>query len=643
MKSIIIRRIVIAMIIIAIVVLCFFGFRLYYQKSNTNTVAKEKFLDYFVDSEDEIIYALDTLKPESPRYINTMLSFLYNRVEKRQPVSDQSFDSLERLIRQDSTPLRMGMLHYIKSRHFFGSNFYQSYNEALAAKECFLAAKDTTGLIRAYVSLAYRYPSNSTTSDAVNDKDIKANKSEFLRLSGLSKEPVDQVNYIYTILCEDEKLLHDISYYESLFNKMMNISNKAKRISLLYNNYSVMANIYRLKGYHKKGDSLLLLKLKIANCEEEHDAIYDLVYSKDITYNFNTDSVISFLKASIDSYEYNHIKDPNFLIRNYDFLAENYFIKKDYKNAYVYRSKKDSIETVINEAEAQGQISSIENKYKLKQKDFEIKTAEREKERIFFFLVMSILLAAIACYMGYYNYKARLKLVELNDQQDDIKRVISHDLLSPLNSLEALTARLSKGLVPGTESAADANRQQLYIQNIRSLCHNLVGWLWNDRTVNESKVSGKELLDELVYDLEGFFSSYQCVVEMDVPEYFSDTAIKDPNAIKVILRNLLTNSVRHGKSSRIKIKMESKSSKLVVSIQDNGYLIDEELAAELQDFLNGKSDSTSITGLGLYLTGKFLSRIKGKYEIRQSNEEGFVNKHVVTIRLQKIIQGKFSA
>ncbi len=601
-----------------------------HQKSNPDGLANEKFKDYLID--DELLQSLDTLKLGDPDYLIETLKFLNYQVDMNQLVSNESLARTERNIRQDSTPVKMGIFHYIKSRNYLRTDYYQSYREGLAAKECFLAAKDTLGLIAAYYTLGYRYPTNSISKDVVNAEDIKAYRKKYLHLIGSLKDSFSQVSYIYTILNEGD-YSRDITYYESLFNKMMAISNQDNNMRLWYNNYSLMTHIYLSKGYYTKSDSLLLFKLKIADCEHEYDAISDFVdYS---SYKNNPDSLINVLEASLDSYRYSDIEDPDFLVRVYSLLAENYFEKNDYKNAYVYRAKKDSVQAVMNEAEAQNQISNIEGKYKLKQKDFEIKTAQREKERIFFFLVMSILLAAIAGYMGYYNYKARLKLVELNDQQDDIKRVISHDLLSPLSSLEMLTARLSKGLVPGTESAADANRQQLYIQNIRSLCHNLVGWLWNDRTVNESKVSGKELLDELVYDLEGFFSSYQCVVEMDVPEYFSDTAIKDPNAIKVILRNLLTNSVRHGKSSRIKIKMESKSSKLVVSIQDNGYLIDEELAAELQDFLNGKSDSTSITGLGLYLTGKFLSRIKGKYEIRQSNEEGFVNEHMVIVPIKK--------
>ncbi|NHW24033.1 MAG: HAMP domain-containing histidine kinase, partial [Archaeoglobales archaeon] len=78
--------------------------------------------------------------------------------------------------------------------------------------------------------------------------------------------------------------------------------------------------------------------------------------------------------------------------------------------------------------------------------------------------------------------------------------------------------------------------------------------------------------------------------------------------IYVVFDNLISNSIKHGKATKIFIKIKEGSSKILLEFLDNGNGVPAEIGDKI--FEKGFSTSKS-TGLGLYIVKKLLESYGG--------------------------------
>lgn len=381
-----------------------------------------------------------------------------------------------------------------------------------------------------------------------------------------------------------------------------------------------------------QSDSMMQVCVATAPMRRRSRALLDSSYASKIT---TPDQQIAVYLKALAAYERTHIHDNQLLFDIYDCMADAFRRKNDFRNALEYTVLKDSVEAAEALSQKEVAVQTLESRYKVKQKDAELLQKEKERRKFYYLFLMGALVAIITTALGYYNYVTRRKLQALNQQQEDVKRVISHDLLSPLSALEMLNSRMEKSLPNDGSISEGLRRQRLYLHHIQGLCHNLVGWLWHDRSDANQEMALEEVIRGVLLELEAFFASYETKVGYELSGPASELQLSDPNAFRTIVRNLLTNSVRHGKAHVIKMSIDTSPKHLIFRILDDGAVIDTELAKRLGDFLNGQADQRNISGLGLYLAGRFLKRLRGRYEVVPATEDGFSNSHNLLFPLNR--------
>lgn len=92
--------------------------------------------------------------------------------------------------------------------------------------------------------------------------------------------------------------------------------------------------------------------------------------------------------------------------------------------------------------------------------------------------------------------------------------------------------------------------------------------------------------------------------------------ISDQTAIESILKNLISNSVTHGKADEILIQISKQDGRVHLIYSDNGKA---EIAANLLEMGQKLQPSQKGTGLGLYLVNQWVKRLKG--ELQFSKQE----------------------
>jgi len=570
--------------------------------------------------------------PDSDTFLVTLMS-REMRVAKIHPITPDTLALIRREVDKRNDSLFNAAYDLLEAVNNFDRNYYLSYEKAHHARLVFERLHDTSGLIYAYHAMAFRHRSTIDEVDPVNEKRIAANKQKMIELMKRSKRPDHQATYWYYEMSvspgtpEFEK--RDYAYFEKIYGNMMVYKDRIRNRPLIYNAQNTLAVVYYYKGQIAKSDSMIRLKAVTAPIGYRHVAVADLSY---LSTNINRpDSILKYRRKALETYTKDHIDERYFLIETFGALSAAYSAKRDFEKALLYTRKRDSVERETDKINSQIAIRSLDAKYNIDKKNFEIRQKEKQRRWFAILSFIGILLAIVAAALGYYNYKSRRRLEELYEREGDIKRVISHDVLSPLTSLDMLNQRLASSLEKGSKELEMTRRQQAYIQNISALCHNLVGWLWHTKPQGPESNTIKALLDDLLFELEGFVASYDATVRLEIAGDASTVEVPDPNALRTVLRNLLTNSLRHGKSKDVVIKCNRNGGKLRVVLQDDGLEIDADLGATLTRLLNGKTDGRSMSGLGLYLAGKFLASLKGRYWIEPATEVGFNNQHVVEI------------
>ncbi|HLN96389.1 MAG TPA: HAMP domain-containing sensor histidine kinase [Flavobacterium sp.] len=565
-----------------------------------------------------------------PVALRMMMShLLYESSRESYPTRD-TLNLIDRLTRQSNDSIFRSVYHILEARYQNKYNRHLCYLHAVKARDFFEATQDTFGMVDAYKILAHR--SGTTTDDGgISASDLKRYEKRLTDLVRSSSHIEHRQYYLQSLLISDLKLIkkQDIRYFEGIYRQFEAL--RPDSILLWTGRQNLMMDYY-YKEMRVQSDSMMQVCVATAPMRRRSRALLDSSYASKIT---TPDQQIAVYLKALAAYERTHIHDNQLLFDIYDCMADAFRRKNDFRNALEYTVLKDSVEAAEALSQKEVAVQTLESRYKVKQKDAELLQKEKERRKFYYLFLMGALVAIITTALGYYNYVTRRKLQALNQQQEDVKRVISHDLLSPLSALEMLNTRMEKSLPDDGSISEGLRRQRLYLHHIQGLCHNLVGWLWHDRSDANQEMALEEVIRGVLLELEAFFASYETKVGYELSGPASELQLSDPNAFRTIVRNLLTNSVRHGKAHVIKMSIDTSPKHLKFRILDDGAVIDTELAKRLGDFLNGQADQRNISGLGLYLAGRFLKRLRGRYEVVPATEDGFSNSHNLLFPLNR--------
>lgn len=161
-------------------------------------------------------------------------------------------------------------------------------------------------------------------------------------------------------------------------------------------------------------------------------------------------------------------------------------------------------------------------------------------------------------------------LTERNQAKDQVIAIMNHDILTPLKYLHITAANLENNL-KGTDAAKPIGQIKATTKELEYLTSNLLSWVKFD-TINQldhkQSIDVKLLIDSIIDFILPFKQSDKVSIVNNVPEATVIHGWYDP--MRVLVYNLLMNSIKSTSKGKIVISSETVSNKFVLSVADEG-------------------------------------------------------------------------
>ena len=221
-------------------------------------------------------------------------------------------------------------------------------------------------------------------------------------------------------------------------------------------------------------------------------------------------------------------------------------------------------------------------------------------------------------------------LDEANQRKDRLLAIISHDLRAPLTGVSNLSGLLLKHPESFTtdEIRKFGGEIQSTSKHLTELLDNLLNWA-RLQTGQLPYFPGRIDLERVTHQVSTLFTS--SAQEQDVKLITQvekhPTLVNDIEMLRTILRNLLSNAIRHSqKGGEVLLHCEPIENKMRIEVRDNGEGMTESQVNALFQLPDKPRDPTEVgktgAGFGLVLSQKLAHRMGGDLSVRTQAGKG---------------------
>lgn len=214
------------------------------------------------------------------------------------------------------------------------------------------------------------------------------------------------------------------------------------------------------------------------------------------------------------------------------------------------------------------------------------------------------------------------ELMKINKELDQFVYSVSHDLRSPLLSV--------KGLVSLLQFPAEDTESLSYIgminKSIDRLDNSILEILNFSRNARLDVVKSEFNLDTVVGDIFQDLSHVAENLDLQVKTSGNPSVIMDRYRVEILLKNLIGNAVKYRRVDAnppfVHVDIINNENDCMISIQDNGEGIPEELQEKVFDMFFRASRTSQGTGLGLYLCKEITNKLNGQITLESKVGKG---------------------
>lgn len=210
-----------------------------------------------------------------------------------------------------------------------------------------------------------------------------------------------------------------------------------------------------------------------------------------------------------------------------------------------------------------------------------------------------------------------------NRDLDDFAYAAAHDLRAPLRAIDQLARFVEEDSADALteESRADLATLRQRVQRMQNLMTGLLNYSRIGRDAHRAEVIDTRAMLEEIAEMYLPDDTFTLDVAPDIPE------IKAPrDAVELVFRNLLMNSVKHHDHSTglIRITGERRHNGISIAVEDDGPGIPSKFADRIfKVFQTLKSrDDHEATGIGLALVMKTMTSLGGTVHLAESPGRG---------------------
>jgi signal transduction histidine kinase len=342
----------------------------------------------------------------------------------------------------------------------------------------------------------------------------------------------------------------------------------------------------------------------------------------------------------------------------YQGLAHIYEFRNDFTKAYQYHALLKQMSDSINLKNKHLAILEMQHRFDTERKDNQIlllhKDAENHQfQRISFVLGSGTLLLLTFFFIRNYFKERRnnillktqnqqinqhreeihtqtQQLTQLNNTKDKLFSIISHDLRSPLSSLNSALALLQTQNISQVDFQRIISELRKNLDNVHFTLENLLQWSYTQMSgikINVQLFDIKEVTDEIIALYETNLQDKEIVLANLVR---GKTLVKaDKNQIRLIIRNLVANAIKftnHG--GKITLNTEVRGNWVIFSVADTGVGMEileaEQLFEQTTHFTKRGTANEKGTGLGLILCKEFVEKNGGQIWLKSKVGEGTI-------------------
>jgi len=389
--------------------------------------------------------------------------------------------------------------------------------------------------------------------------------------------------------------------------------------------------------------------LTIDSCLYYANEIYPIVKENPRTIN-----AIDFIIVYIDLL--NKKKDFKKAFEIFDFLNKEVLIEEDvlwnksdlieqkiitYKGLEKYEDALNAYDEYVVlkdslfQKNKENEIENIETNYALDKKEAENAVLQSENQMIQsrskLLSLIGLLLVGMLI-LGFYFYhkirKNNRQLQRINDSKNQLFAILAHDLKGPARAFNNLSNKLSflikkndsKRLLEVAEHFEKTGNQVNYMMD------NLLNWAISQKDEFShvpQRIDIHKQLESISKELEYILSSKNIKIENKIAENVN--CLFDPNAFKVVMRNLLHNAIKFSRIDST-IILEVNERQNILKIIDSGIGMPPEL---IEDIITEKPLESRIgtaeekgNGIGLSTCIKLIHKNESKIKFESSEEKG---------------------
>jgi two-component system, sensor histidine kinase and response regulator len=229
--------------------------------------------------------------------------------------------------------------------------------------------------------------------------------------------------------------------------------------------------------------------------------------------------------------------------------------------------------------------------------------------------------------VGEEQARHKQRLEEINRVKDKLFSIISHDLRSPLNSIQGLLGLLKEGKLTEREFAYMTDTLLSRVENTTMLLDNLLNWSRSQMegfAADSDKIDLGDIAQSVCHLLDYNARAKDIRVKNQIPQDL--VAIGDRNMIDLVIRNLLSNAIKFThRGGCVQIWAENGGESVTVAVKDDGPGIHaadlDKVMGEDYYFTLGTANEKG-SGLGLRLCKEFLQKNNGRIWVEQNSDRG---------------------
>lgn len=517
-------------------------------------------------------------------------------------------------------------------------NTFKNYLEGIRFAE---ASKDTIFLVITLNNLG----------DVYNSYDEYEKSTFYLNRAlnlALEKDYKGELLRIYLNLGNSESSLENYDQALSYYNRALELNAIVRPTTppfqILYN----IGNLYLNTNNFQKAKEFFEESLKYCQQLNIPQGLYYNYKGLGDLYNkfSDTNKAIDFYIKALEVAKSLNLNE--FSLELHEELYDSYKRIGQPEDALFHLEYAKTISDSINEARSESVLADLESTIEL-DRQTEINRLLEEKQvvqerqlvlrrRFNIAFLVGIMLMLALLYFVFKSSRERKKvnlllnaqkqeLEDLNLTKDKLFAIVAHDLRSPMASMQGILYLINNSETPPNEIKDLVMGLEPTLQKNVDTLDNLLAWARKQMSgisISVQKVDVYDIVETKISKQSQPIGSKKITIKNNIPQNTFIAA--DLNAFKLIIRNLLSNSLKFTKpEGYIEFNCNEQDDHIIISIKDSGIGIPDDVKSFIfKDNTKSRvgTNGENGNGFGLHICKEFATHMKGDLYFESSEDVG---------------------